>query len=140
LAAIARDYKGSEDMKEEELLALPAEIARSATAADGAGLTTVRSFSRQLSTGIVGLVSIFNPTTIILGGMMRPILPGCLDDMRSRVAAGSSPAPKSLRSRLSVLGILNCAIGAASIGHHHLFDISNFELSDRNRLLELQDE
>jgi predicted NBD/HSP70 family sugar kinase len=29
LAAIASDYKGSDDLKEEELLALPAEIARS---------------------------------------------------------------------------------------------------------------
>jgi predicted NBD/HSP70 family sugar kinase len=140
LAAIARDYKGSDDLKEEELLALPAEIARSAAAADEAGLRTVRSFSRQLSTGIVALVNIFNPTTIILGGLMSPILEARLDDIRSRVAAGIVPGTKVPEVRLSVLGILDCAIGAASIAHHHLFDISNFELSDRNRLLELQDE
>jgi len=134
LAAVARAYKGSDDLTEEELLALPGEIARSAAAADHTALRTVRSFARQLSTGIVALVNIFNPTTIILGGLMSPILELCLDDIRSRVAAGIVPGTTVPEVRLSVLGVVDCAIGAASIAHHHLFDISNFELSGRNRL------
>jgi predicted NBD/HSP70 family sugar kinase len=134
LAAVARAYKGSEDLTEEQLLALPGEIARSAAGADEAALRTVRLFARQLSKGIVALVNIFNPTTIILGGLMSPILEHCLDDIRSRVAGGIVPGTKVPEVRLSVLGILDCAIGAASIAHHHLFDISNFELSELNRL------
>jgi predicted NBD/HSP70 family sugar kinase len=140
LAAVGRDYAGSDDLTEEELPALPPEIARNAAAADEAALRTVRSFSRQLSRGIIALVNIFNPTTIILGGLMSPILALCLDDIRSRIAAGIVPGTRVPEVRLSVLGILDCAIGAASIAHHHLFDISNFELSDRSRLLELHDE
>jgi len=134
LAAVARAYTGSDDLKEEELLALPAEIARSAAEANEAALRTVRSFARQLSAGIVALVNIFNPTMIVLGGLMSPILDLCLDDIRSRVAAGIVPGTKVPEVRLSSLGILDCAIGVASIAHHHLFDISNFDFSERNRL------
>jgi len=134
LAAVARAYTGSDDLKEEELLALPAEIARSAAEANEAALRTVRSFARQLSAGIVALVNIFNPTMIVLGGLMNPILDLCLDDIRSRVAAGIVPGTKVPEVRLSSLGILDCAIGVASIAHHHLFDISNFDFSERNRL------
>ncbi|HZZ62280.1 MAG TPA: ROK family protein [Roseiarcus sp.] len=139
LAAVARNYKGSDDLKEKELLALPAEIARDAATADRSAMKAIGSFSRQLSAGVVPLVNIFNPTTIILGGLMRPILELCLDDIRARVAAGIVPGVKVPEFRFSALGILDCAIGAASIAHHQLFDISNFELSHRNRLLELQD-
>ena len=129
LAAVARDYKGSDDLKEEELLALPSEIARRAAAADRSALRTIASFSRQLSAGVIALVNIFNPATIILGGLMTPILELCLGDIRARAAAGIVPGAKAPEFRLSMLGILDCAIGAASIAHHHLFDISNFELS-----------
>ena len=134
LAAVAYDYKGSDDLTEEELLVLPGEIARCAAADDDAALKTVRSFARQLSAGIIALVNIFSPTTIILGGLMSPILELCLEDIRSRVTTGIVPGTRVPDVRLSVLGILDCAIGAASIAHHHLFDISNFELSTRNRL------
>ena len=80
-------------------------------------------------------MNIFNPTTIVLGGVMSPILEFCLDDIRSRIAAGIVPGTTIPEVRLSDLGIFDCAIGAASIAHHHLFDISNFELSERDRLV-----
>jgi predicted NBD/HSP70 family sugar kinase len=119
LAAVGRTYTGSDELTEEELLALPAEIARSAAEANESALRTVRSFARELSAGIIALVNIFNPTTMILGGLMSPILKLCLDDIRSRVAAGIVPGTKVPEVRLSALGILDCAIGAASIAHHH---------------------
>jgi N-acetylglucosamine repressor len=140
LAAVGRAYRGADDLSEEELLALPTEIALNAKAGKGTALRTIRAFARELSKGAVALVNIFNPTTIILGGLMSPILELCLDEIRSRIAAGIIPGAKVPEVRLSALGIFDCAIGAASIAHHHLFDISNFELSERNRLLELLDD
>ena len=104
-------------------------------AGDKAAIRTVRALARQLALGIVALVNIFNPTTIVLGGVMSPILSLCLDDIRSRIAAGIVPGTTVPEIRLSDLGIFDCAIGAASIAHHHLFDISNFEVSERDRLM-----
>ena len=135
LAAVARSYKGSDDLTEAEFLALPVEVGYAVQAGDKTALKTVHALARQLASGIVALVNIFNPTTIVLGGVMSPILEFCLDDIRSRIASGIVPGTTVPEVRLSVLGIFDCAIGAASIAHHHLFDISNFELSERDRLV-----
>jgi predicted NBD/HSP70 family sugar kinase len=135
LAAVARSFKGSDDLSEEDFLALPSELVCAVGAGDKAAIRTVRALARQLALGIVALVNIFNPTTIVLGGVMSPILSLCLDDIRSRIAAGIVPGTTVPEIRLSDLGIFDCAIGAASIAHHHLFDISNFEVSERDRLM-----
>ncbi len=134
LAAVARFYTGSEDGKDDELLALPAEVARGFAAREKHAARTVRAFAQALSRGIVALVNVFNPTTIILGGLMNPILELCLDDVRAHVAAGIVPGVEIPELRISVLGIFDCAIGAASIAHHHLFNVSDLELSERHRL------
>jgi predicted NBD/HSP70 family sugar kinase len=134
LAAVARAYKGSDRLTDEEFLALPGEVARAVRTGDKTAMKTVRSLARQLSSGIVVLVNIFNPTTIILGGPMNPILDICVDDIQSQIASGIVPGMAVPEVRLSALGTFDCAIGAASVAHHHLFDISNFELSERDRL------
>jgi predicted NBD/HSP70 family sugar kinase len=134
LSAVARAYKGSDKLGEEEFLALPGEVARAAGAHDKTALRTVRSLASHLSSGIVVLVNVFNPTMIILGGPMSPILDLCLDDIQSRIASRIVPGIAVPEVRLSCLGTFDCAIGAACVAHHHLFDISNFELSERDRL------
>ncbi|MBV8442279.1 MAG: ROK family protein, partial [Hyphomicrobiales bacterium] len=102
-----------------------AEIARCAAAADEAAVRTVRSFARELSKGMVALVNIFNPTTIILGGLMSPILELCLDDIRSRGApdrprhqgpGGSALGPwdSRLRNRRRVHRTTTCSISPTS--------------------------
>jgi len=135
LAAVARSFRGSDDLSEADFLALPAEVVRAVGAGDKTARKTIRALARQLGSGIVALVNIFNPTTIVLGGVMSPILEFCVDDIRSRIAAGIVPGTTVPEVRLSHLGIFDCAIGAASIAHHHLFDISNLELSERDRLV-----
>ena len=135
LAAVARSFKGTDDLSEAEFLALPAEVVCAVGAGDKAAIRTVRALARQLAFGIVALVNIFNPTTIVLGGVMSPILSLCLDDIWSRIAASIVPGTTVPEIRVSDLGIFDCAIGAASIAHHHLFDISNFEFSERDRFV-----
>lgn len=91
LAALARAFKGTDDLSEAEFLALPAEVVCAVGAGDKAAIKTVHALARQLALGIVALVNIFNPTTIVLGGVMSPILSLCLDDIRSRIAASIVP-------------------------------------------------
>jgi predicted NBD/HSP70 family sugar kinase len=130
LSAVARSYKGGDELTDEEFLVLPAEVARAVSNGDKTAVKTVQAVANSLASAAVALVNIFNPATIVLGGPMSPILELCLDDIRSRITAEIVPGVTIPEVRLSALGIFDCAIGAACIAHHHLFDISNFELSE----------
>ena len=86
---------------------------------------------RHLGLGLVTLVNIFNPSTIVLGGVMRPLIELCLDKLRKTVAEGIVPGTLVPDIRMSALGIFECAVGAAAVAHHHSFDIANFDFSQR---------
>ena len=60
---------------------------------------------------------------------MRPALAFCLNSLREEVAARIVPGMKTPEIRLSTLGELECAIGAATITHHWACDVSNFEIA-----------
>ena len=54
-------------------------------------IAAVRKLEAYLATGMVSLANIFNPSDIVLGGMMRPVLELGLDRLRQAVAAGIVP-------------------------------------------------
>ena len=62
-------------------------------------VAAVRKLEAYLAIGMVNLTNIFNPSDIVLGGMMRPVLELCLDRLRQAVAAGSSRGSSRLPSR-----------------------------------------
>ena len=89
----------------------------------------VRKFETYLAIGMVNLTNIFNPSDIVLGGAMRPILELCLDRLREKpspagIIAGTRPPAVSL----STDNHFECAIGAAAIAHHEQFDNSAISL------------
>ncbi len=129
LGALARSYRGTEDLAAEELAMLPTAVVEAAKAGDVGAQEAMKRISHYLSLGIVSLVNIFNPTTVMLGGMMRPVLEYSLEAIRERVADGIISGISVPEVRLSQLGIFECAVGAATIAHHHAFDISNFEFT-----------
>lgn len=130
LAALARAWHGRDDLTEAGFAALPAKIAAAAVAGDARALDAIDSLALHLGRGIVSLVNIFNPTTIVLGGVMRPVIGRMIPALATEVAAGIVPGMRMPEIRLSALGLAECAIGAATIAHHRAFDISNFDLAD----------
>ncbi|MBY5406451.1 ROK family transcriptional regulator [Rhizobium leguminosarum] len=131
LGAMARHYLGREDLTEPEFAALPADLVAAAAAGDGRAIAAIGSFTHWMGLGIVSLVNLFNPSIVILGGVMRPVIDYALDNVRGEVRSGiilGIPLPDV---RLSELGKLECAVGAATIAHHHAFDISRVDVADR---------
>ncbi len=112
----------------ESLLDLPSRVAAAATAGDEAALKAVRSISDHLATGIASLVNAFNPRTVVLGGPMRPVIALIIPEVSAAVAARIVPGMVAPEIEASKLGVMECAIGAATIAHHHATDISHVEV------------
>ncbi len=130
LAALARAFHGHEEGAGEEATALPAAVARAAEAGDAGARIAIDSLAERLGRGIVSLVNIFDPTTIVLGGVMRPVIERMIPVVAGVVAGGIVPGMRMPDIRLSALGLHECAIGAATIAHHRAFDLSNVDLAE----------
>jgi predicted NBD/HSP70 family sugar kinase len=128
LAALSRSYLGREPGSEDNLAALPEQVARAFAAGDAAAHRATESLVAHLSMGLASLVNIFNPSQVILGGAMRPVLECCLDAVKGEVARRIIPGTRMPDMQISHLGPFECAIGAACVAHHKAFDISNLEL------------
>jgi predicted NBD/HSP70 family sugar kinase len=124
LAALAISFHGTDELSEDQYATLPDEVAMAVENGDERGLATIRELEHWLSLGLVSLVNLFNPTTIILGGPMLPVAVLCLPAIRDAVTAGVVPGVLVPDIRLSALGKQECAVGAATVAHHHTFDIS----------------
>lgn len=128
LAALARSYLGREPTSGDDMAALPAVVATAFAAGNGDAVRATEGLGAHLSAGLATLVNIFNPSQIILGGAMRPVLDCCLGAIRADVARRIIPGTRMPEIQISHLGAFECAIGAACIAHHKAFDISNVEI------------
>jgi predicted NBD/HSP70 family sugar kinase len=130
LGALGRNYLGTDKLTEQQFAALPAEVVEEADNGNSKAKAALSSFSHWMGLGIVSLINMFNPSTVILGGVMRPVLERTIDDIRAAVEAGIISGIPVPDVRLSELGKYECAIGAATIAHHHAFDISRVEMHE----------
>jgi N-acetylglucosamine repressor len=115
----------------EEGAAIPADpelVAQAMRNGHAPALAAVRKLEASLATGMASLANIFNPSDIVLGGMMRPVLEPGLDRLRQAVAAGIVPGMTSPTIALSRESLFECAIGAAAIAHHQQFDATAIAL------------
>jgi predicted NBD/HSP70 family sugar kinase len=123
LRALARFFLGTDALDEEALAALPEKVVRAAEAGDAAAIKALNMLCQNLCKGIVSLVNIFNPTIVMLGGPLRPAITGHVEKISRLVAASIVPGMTVPQISLSSHGNLECAIGAASVAHHHSFDV-----------------
>ena len=89
----------------------------------------VQRLETHLAVGMVNLCNIFNPSDIVLGGSLRPILALCLETLRDAVVRGIVPGLQSPNINLSSISQYECAIGSAAISHHAQFDTTSLSLT-----------
>ena len=107
----------------------PTLVATAIAAGNTAATTAVKKLETHLVTGIVNLTNIFNPSDIVLGGSLRPILALGLDTLRAEVARSIIPGMQQPNINLSTISQFECAIGAAAIAHHEQFDTTALSLA-----------
>jgi predicted NBD/HSP70 family sugar kinase len=129
LKALARSYYGADTLTDAEFAGLPATVAAKALHGEASARKALSELCHYLSVGIASLVNIFNPTVVMLGGSLRQVLAVGLPEIRQQVAEAVVPGMTVPDIRLSALGDLECAIGAAALAHHHAFDISWHDLT-----------
>ena len=113
----------------------PAEVAAAMAEGDLAAKAAVQRLETHLATGMVNLSNIFNPSDIVLGGSLRPILALCLENLRAAVTRGIVPGMQPPSINLSRISRYECAIGAAAITHHAQFDTTALSLTGTSQKL-----
>ena len=129
LRALARNYYGTDALTDSEFAALPGVVAAKCAADDAVAGKALEGLCHYLSLGIASLVNSFNPTVVVLGGSLRPVLVEGLPRIQAQVAEAIVPGMTVPDIRMSLHGNLECAVGAAALAHHHAFDISWSELT-----------
>ena len=113
----------------------PADVAAAMAEGDLAAKAAVQRLETHLATGMVNLSNIFNPSDIVLGGSLRPILALCLENLRAAVTRGIVPGMQPPSINLSRISRYECAIGAAAITHHAQFDTTALSLTGTSQKL-----
>ena len=128
LAALRQGFAPEEKLDIQALMTLPAKVAAAEMNNLPRAKEIAESITGHLITGLVSLTNIFNPSEIVLGGLMRPLLSAHLPRIMQGVRSGIMPGMAMPKFNLSAVEEFECAIGAASIAHHQSFDGSNIEL------------
>ncbi len=84
---------------------------------------------RFLSIGLVNLTNLFNPSDIVLGGDMSPVLDIGLQTLRERLSEDIVPGMLMPSVTLSNIGEYECAVGAAALAHQQGYDIAGLRLA-----------
>lgn len=79
-------------------------------------------YSRALGLGLVSLTNMFNPSLLVIGGDLQPVVAACLSEVREIIHAGIVPGMNAPHVRVSRNGAFESAIGAAALAHQHAFD------------------
>lgn len=103
-------------------------IAQRLTDGDETAGAAVATLSSHLARGLVDLTNLLNPTSIVFGGSMLPLLDAIVDKAAGTLAAEIVPGMPVPRLMVSRIGPFECAIGAAAMAHHDEFDITNIDL------------
>ena len=106
----------------------PELVAQAVRDGHAPAIAAVRKLEAWLATGMVSLANIFNPSDVVLGGMMRPVIELGLDRLRQAVAAGIVPGVTLPAIALSRGNLFECAVGVAAIAHHQQFDATAIAL------------
>ena len=109
--------------------ASPEEIVDCAVGGNPSALAATAHFTHYLALGLISATNIFNPNSIIVGGLMRPIIEFVLDDLRHAVASGIMPGIPAPTIDLSRNGEYECAIGVAALAHQAEFDEARIGLA-----------
>ncbi len=134
LAALTDQCRGFDWARDVDVADLPALVAQRIAAGDADAGAIASALARNLSLGLVSLVNLFNPETIIFGGSMRPLIATVLPDLAAQLAAQIIPGTGLPDCQLSPLGAEECTIGAARIAHHRQLDVAQPELAIDPRL------
>jgi N-acetylglucosamine repressor len=121
-----RRYAGLQDAAMD---AEPEAVASLAVAGNAAALAAVKTLEGYLAVGLVNLTNLFNPSDIVLGGALRPVLEPGLPRLQEALRAGIVPGMTTPAIALSLNGKFECAIGAAAIAHQQAFDEASIGLA-----------
>ncbi len=102
--------------------ASPDQLSQQLADGDEAVGAAMATYVGHLAVGLGGLVNSFNPDSILLGGMLAPLLHDYLPAVRDGVGQNVVPGLPVPQVVLSRLGVFECAIGAAALAHQAALD------------------
>ncbi len=124
IAALSRAYNNGPVSGRD--MGLPTRVAEAADGGDQAATEAIESIAVNLGVGISILSNVFNPSLVVLGGIMRPVLRLALENVQQEVARRVVPGIMPPDVVLSPLGLPECAVGAAAIAHLDAFDVAAY--------------
>jgi predicted NBD/HSP70 family sugar kinase len=113
-------------------------VLREATAGSPAALGALDSVGRWLGFGLSGLVNVFNPRLVVLGGVFARIHPFVARTLDEELGRHALPAPRRLvRVVPAALGVDAPLLGAAELAFEPLLADPAVWLGPRDGLAEL---
>jgi predicted NBD/HSP70 family sugar kinase len=113
-------------------------VLREAEAGSPAALSALDQVGRWLGFGLAGLVNVFNPRLVVLGGLFGRIHPLVFDILEAELDRRALPAPRKLvRVVPATLGIDAPLLGAAELAFEPLLADPAAWMASRDALAEL---
>lgn len=100
----------------------PAALIESAHQGDTRAKAVLADYARALGLGLVSLTNLFNPSDIVIGGSLQPLVQACLQPLEQALQAGIVQGMQMPAVSTSRNGMFECAIGAAALAHQQAFD------------------